>query len=195
MHLPTTDSARTHAGQTAAMAIEALYEEQSEAIFRLGLDLLRGDPEAAEDLVQETFLAAFQGWDGFRGNSKPSTWLYTIARRTAWRMRRLRAGEPRHLEAFDEVNCPAEHERCDENDPLAALIAEEEERRLHEALDALPARYRLPVSLKELGGLSVSDVAETLDLCEGTVKSRLHRGRDRLAVLLEPTDQLVHEAA
>ena len=174
-------------------AIEALYEQQSDVIFHLGLDLLGGDPEAARDLVQETFLAAFRAWGDFHGDARASTWLYTIARRTAWRMRRLRAGQPRHMERFVEDSYSTQPER-EQDDPLAELIAEEESRRLHEALQALPAHYRLAVSLKELGGYSVAEVADALHLCEGTVKSRLHRGRNRLAGILAARD-LADEAA
>lgn len=183
----------TCASRPAIAAIEALYEEQSDAIFRLGLDLLGGDPEAARDLVQETFLAALRGWENFHGDARASTWLYTIARRTAWRMRRLRAGQPRHMERFVDDSCPIEPGR-DRTDPLAALIAEEEIRRLHHALETLPAHYRLAVSLKELGGYSVAEVADALHLCEGTVKSRLHRGRNRLAGILA-SPELADEAA
>lgn len=188
-----TEAKRSLPSAAASVAIEALYEQQSDAIFHLGLDLLGGDPEAARDLVQETFLAAFQGWESFQGNAKASTWLHTIARRTAWRMRRLRAGEPRHMERLVEDSCPA-GTGTDHDDPLATLIAEEESRRLRAALEALPVRYRLAVSLKELGGYSVSEVADALHLCEGTVKSRLHRGRNRLAGMLA-TPELTDEAA
>lgn len=189
------DADTAYPSRPADVAIEELYEEQSEAIFHLGLDLLGGDTEAARDLVQETFIAAFEAWERFEGRAKASTWLYTIARRTAWRMRRLRAGQPRHMEEFDEDAYPVETDQPNGDDPLAALIAEEEERRLHEALATLPIRYRLPVSLKELDGLSVADVADALHLNEGTVKSRLYRGRDRLAAILDPAREIATEAA
>lgn len=189
------DADTAYSSRPADVAIEELYEEQSEAIFHLGLDLLGGDTEAARDLVQETFIAAFEAWERFEGRAKASTWLYTIARRTAWRMRRLRAGQPRHMEEFVEDAYPVETDQPNGDDPLAALIAEEGERRLHEALAALPIQYRLPVSLKELDGLSVADVADALHLNEGTVKSRLHRGRDRLAVMLDPAREVAPEAA
>lgn len=179
------DSRETNPADGGALA--ALYEEQAEALYRMGLSMLGGNGTDAEDFVQETFLQACEAWGGFEGNSKPSTWLYTIARRTGYRMRRRRAGQPRHTEAFDEELHDVETE-SEADDPLAALIAQEEETRLYEALDALPIRYRLPVSLKELGNLHVSDVADFLHLHEGTVKSRLHRGRGRLAEALASGD-------
>ncbi|MGD8495444.1 MAG: sigma-70 family RNA polymerase sigma factor [Gemmatimonadales bacterium] len=179
--------AATTASMSADQAIPALYADQQDMIFQLGLHMLGGNSEDAWDLVQETFLRAYEAWESFEGRAQPSTWLYTIARRTALRMRRRRAGQPAHMEPLSEELCA-----CSvfdgpgaETDPLDALIAEEEQQRLHEALAMLPTRYRLPVSLKELGGLSVEDVADVLELKQGTVKSRLHRGRNVLANLLE----------
>ena len=174
---------------SADQAIPELYEDQQHAIFQLGLHMLGGNPDDAHDLVQETFLRAYEAWDGFEGRAQPSTWLYTIARRTALRMRRLRAGQPAQMEPLIEELCTSEILDLDAaRDPLEALIAEEEQDRLREALAALPIRYRLPVSLKELGGMSVEDVAEVLRINKGTVKSRLHRGRNRLADLMEQPD-------
>jgi len=187
----------TSSGNAASAAgdgtLAALYEEKADAIYRMGLSMLGGNDADAEDFVQETFLKACEAWDGFRGNSKPSTWLYTIARRTGYRMRRRRAGQPRHTEAFDEErhDFPTDGEA---DDPLALLIAAEEGARLHVAVSTLPIRYRLPVSLKELGGLPVADVADVLHLSEGTVKSRLHRGRGRLVEALGKSDPGVEQA-
>jgi RNA polymerase sigma-70 factor (ECF subfamily) len=180
-------AAGTTASMSADQAIPALYADQQAAIFQLGLHMLGGNAEDARDLVQETFLRAYEAWDGFEGRARASTWLYTIARRTALRMRRRRAGQPAHMEPLSEDLCTTSvfDSGHDEPDPLETLIAREEQERLHEALEALPIRYRLPVSLKELGGMSVEDVAAVLRLNQGTVKSRLHRGRNRLADLLE----------
>lgn len=164
-------------------ALAALYQEQADTLYRMGLRMLGGNRADAEDFVQETFLAACEAWGGFLGHAKPSTWLHTIARRTGYRMRRRRAGQPRHTETFDEERHNVEPESA-ADDPLGALLAREEEARLHDALAALPIRYRLPLSLKELGGLQVADVADVLHVNEGTVKSRLHRGRHRLAAAL-----------
>lgn len=179
-------TAPSTASMSADQAIPVLYEDQQAAILQLGLHMLGGNTEDARDLVQETFLRAYEGWDNFEGRSQPSTWLYTIARRTALRMRRRRAGQPARMEPLEEELCAADVlEGATTVDPLDALIAEEEQRRLLEALEELPIRYRLPVSLKELGGMSVEDVAALLQINMGTVKSRLHRGRNVLAGLLE----------
>lgn len=181
--------ARPLASRPAEEAIPILYDEERDRIFRLGLRML-DDPEDAEDLVQETFLLAFTGWDGFEGNSRPSTWLFTIARRAALRMRHRRSGRPRREESFiDEAVSPELAIGESPEDPLEELIHEEESRRLHAALARLPTRYRLPVALKAIDGHSVADVAEMLHVCEGTVKSRLYRGRHELAGLLGCLDR------
>lgn len=171
-------------------AIPELYDRYHAQIRRLGLHLLDGNAADAEDLVQETFLRAYQAWDGFEGRSKPSTWLYTIAWRTAARMRRRRSGEPRPADVertADRIAAPGPFGA----DPLESLIVEEEGRRLHHALEHLPIRYRLPVSLKELGGLSVEEIGGVLHLSDGTVKSRLHRGRAALSDMLGPREEHV----
>lgn len=165
-------------------AIPELYVRYHEQLRRLGLGLLGGNGADAEDLVQETFLRAYEAWDGFEGRSEPSTWLYTIAWRTAARMRRRRSGEPRPADMVhpsEGIAAPAP----DGADPLESLIHEEEERRVHDALERLPIRYRLPISLKEIGGLSVEEIGAVLQLSDGTVKSRLHRGRAALSGLLD----------
>jgi len=185
----TVLAAPSTAPTSADRAIPELYLDQQDTIFQLGLHMLGGNEEDARDLVQETFMRAYTAWDGFEGRAQPSTWLYTIARRTALRMRRRRAGQPARMEPLAEELCASDVIDVDAaTDPLDALIAEEEQERLREALEALPLRYRLPVSLKELGGMSVEDVAELLKLNKGTVKSRLHRGRNALADLMTQPD-------
>lgn len=166
--------------QSAEKAIPILLAEHGDMIYAMGLQLC-GDPQAAEDLVQETFMRAFRNWDQFEGRSKPSTWLYTIASRTCTRMQRRRAGEPRSMEPITDL-IPARDAlpELSVSDPLSDVIQDELRETVREALRRLPIRYRLPLVLKEMGGFSVAEVGRIMHLTEGTVKSRLHRARLKL---------------
>jgi RNA polymerase sigma-70 factor (ECF subfamily) len=131
--------------------------------------------------VQETFLRALRGWDGFDGRSAPSTWLYTIASRACHRMERRRAGEPRRIQSLEQllpsgeptlVDVPAAGET-----PLEWVERRDVVRAVRRAIESLPLDFRLPVVLKEIEGLSVEEVASVLGVKPATVKTRLHRAR------------------
>jgi RNA polymerase sigma-70 factor (ECF subfamily) len=168
------------ASEPADSAIPRLLGMHGGQIYGLGLRLC-GSPEAAEDLVQETFLRAFRKWNQFEGRSSPSTWLYSIAARVCQRQHRLRSGEPRYLEplettASDREDVVLELASPDET-PLEQLERRETRELVERAVGALAPKFRLPLVLKDLMDLSISDVAQILGLKEATVKTRLHRAR------------------
>jgi RNA polymerase sigma-70 factor (ECF subfamily) len=149
-------------------------------IYGLGLRMC-GDPDEAQDLVQDVFLQAFRKWDQFEGRSSPSTWLYTIAARVCQRRHRLRAGEPRNLEPLTAL-LPSGDEGVldlpsDGDTPQEILERKETRDAVQRALTELPPKFRLPLILKELMDLSITEIAEVLGLKEATVKTRLHRAR------------------
>ena len=170
----------------AAEAVSRLMEEHGGKIYGLGLRVCKG-PAEAEDLVQETFLRAFRHWDQFQGRSEPSSWLYTIATRLCRRMHRKRSGEPDHLESLTEllpsaeeaVPAPPEH-----SDPLDQQLRRETRERVQEGLAALPLDFRMPLVLKDIAELSISQIAEILGIKEATVKTRIHRARLKLRQVL-----------
>lgn len=170
-------------GRSADEAIPELLDLYGARLYALGRRLCRSTADA-EDLVQETFLAAYRAWDRFEGRAQPSTWLYTIAGRVCQRLHRKRAGEPEHvvsLEAllpFDEGGIPAPDLEADS--PVGEQLRREGRERLETAIASLPLDVRLPLVLKEILGLPLATIAEVLDVAEGTVKSRLHRARLRL---------------
>ena len=176
-------------GDTAAF--NTLVNERSGEIFGL-LYRLTENREEARDLTQETFLRAFQSIASFRGESDLRTWIYRIAinqARNRWRWwRRRRRNVTVSLDATDE-----EHERPlaaqlrDERsvDPEQATLARERERLLTQALRSLARVYREVVVLRDIEGLSYEEVAATLEISIGTVKSRLSRGRNELRRRLE----------
>lgn len=150
-------------------------------IYGLGLRLC-GDPAQAEDLVQETFLAAYRGWEGFEGRSEPSTWLYTIARRLCQRLHRRQSGEPRTLETLDELLPGNDATVADPArfDPHDERLRHEVSETVDRALAELPLDFRLALVLVDIAELSLAEAAAVLAVPINTVKTRVHRARLRL---------------
>ena len=177
-------------------ALERLMDEEGGRMYGLGMKLC-GSSEEAEDLVQETFLQAFRKWDQFEGRSAPSSWLYTIAARICQRRNRLRSGEPTKVQSLSEL--------LPSGQPMVAEIPSSVESQLDEqlrrearervalALANLPIHLRLPLLLKDITELSLSQIADILGLKEATVKTRVHRAR--LALRKELADSLPQREA
>jgi len=150
---------------------EAAFSEVFEAfrgkVLSLGLHLT-GSAADAEDAAQEVFLAVFRDLPKFRGESRLSTWIYRIAVRVAFR---VKAKHPRTapLDLDPVVETP---------DPA---LQRERSRQLAAALARLSAEHRTVLALFSLDGLSHREIAETLGIPEGTVWSRLHLARKKLA--------------
>lgn len=168
-----------HGARAAEAAVSQLLREHGDRIYRMGLRVC-GNTADAEDLVQETFINAYRGWGGFRGDAKPSTWLYTIASRACQRMQRRRSGEPGVIESFEDLLPDAERGIpivSDAEDPLETIAREELGTKVRQAVAGLPTHFRIPFVLREMGELPIAEIAEILDLKEATVKTRLHRAR------------------
>jgi RNA polymerase sigma-70 factor (ECF subfamily) len=175
-----------------AAAFETLVNERSGEIYGL-LYRLTENVEEARDLTQETFLRAFQSVKHFRGESDLRTWIYRIAinqARNRWRWWRRR-----RREATVSIDAPeigggrlglvetlkAKTTRDPEQDALLS----ERERALKKALGSLRHVYREAVILRDIEGFAYEEIAATLDISVGTVKSRLARGRQELRRKLE----------
>lgn len=143
------------------------------------LGRLTGCPERARDLAQDTFLRLYQRSARYEERGQCKALLYRIAtnlvRSEQRRERRFRLLAPL-------LGRPAET-APDDGDPL---LAREARSQVGRALSALPLRYRVPLVLHEIEGWSYADVARQLGCREGTVKSRVHRGRQRLKEMLAP---------
>ena len=150
---------------------EDVFAAHRGQVFSLSFGLT-GDRADAEDATQETFLAVLRALPGFRGECRISTWVYRIAIRSALR---VRARRPRTESLEFE---PAGESR----DP--ALVSERA-RQVRKALARLTADHRAVLALFSLDGLSHREIAETLGIPEGTVWSRLHLARKKLAAELK----------
>ncbi len=136
------------------------------------------DHDLAQDLVQETYVKAFEAWRAGRKPRRVEPWLATIclnAGRSYWR----RASTKREtmLEDIDS-------EAAGDEDVLSSATSSLRRRLVHEALWKLPEEQRVAITLMDLDGFSASEVARITKAPRGTVLSRVHRGRKRLARLL-----------
>lgn len=148
-------------------------------IYRLALKMLAHEQDA-EDVLQTTFLKAFQNIQGFEGRSSLSTWLYRIAANEALMLLRRKRPE----QSLDEE--PAESE---DNLPLPAqftdwcclpekeFVTTEAKAQLDRAIQKLPEKLRVVFILRDIEGLAIKQTGEILNLTETAVKTRLLRAR------------------
>lgn len=167
---------RVAAGDRRALGPVVLLHK--DAIYRYARTLCRSEA-AAEDVLQETFVAALRHAGTFRGEGSVRGWLFRIARNQAASHRRRRVGEPRHHESLDALGAEAGWGATDE--PWERLASRDA---LHKALAGLTEEDREVLLLRDLEGLSGAQTAEVLALSLAAMKSRLHRARLRLAAEL-----------
>jgi RNA polymerase sigma-70 factor, ECF subfamily len=173
-----------------AAAFEELVAERSGEIYGL-LFRLTENSEEARDLTQETFLRAFQSIDRFRGEADLRTWIYRIAinqARNRWRWwRRRRRDATVSLDAMQSHSgqtVMAMLAQSSDN-PEQQTLAHEREVVLRSALQRVGRPYREAVILRDIEGFTYEEIAATLGINVGTVKSRLARGRQELRQKLE----------
>jgi RNA polymerase sigma-70 factor (ECF subfamily) len=176
--------ARCAAGDEAACA--ELVSEHQRMVIQLAINLL-GDRDEALDLSQEVFLRVFRTIHHFRGQSSLRTWIYRIAVNQArnkhrfWR-RRHRADQvslDEHVAAHGELTSGGQA------GPDRVFAQKELAVKLQSALDKLPFDQRTAIVLREVDGLSYEEIAYSLGVAIGTVKSRLTRARQALRLDLQ----------
>jgi RNA polymerase sigma-70 factor (ECF subfamily) len=163
-------------------ACTVLVSDHYRMVFQLALHLL-GDYEDARDLTQDVFLQVFRTIDRFRGQSALRTWIYRIVinqarNRQRWWRRRRRSDQvslEMHLEQHGEdILADASGE------PDQVLGRKKLAEQVWHALDRLPFDQRTAIVLREIDGLSYEEIAFSLGIAIGTVKSRLTRAREAL---------------
>ena len=160
-------------------AFEELVIAYQHRIFGVAVRML-GSAAEAQDVAQEVFLRAHRALGGFRGDSKLSTWLYTIASRLC--LTRLGAGERRLRHDGEERLARLADTQAD---PAQDAERSELQAAIHRAIGELAEERRMVVVLRDIEGLSYEEIATALDLELGTVRSRLHRARQDLKDKLE----------
>ena len=170
---------RCAAGDEVACA--DLVAEHQRMVVQLAMNLL-GDRDEALDLSQEVFLRVFRTIHGFRGQSSLRTWIYRIAvnqarnRHRFWR-RRHRADQ---VSLDQHISTHGDFLAAGGDTPDRVLAQKELAARIERALGELPFDQRTAIVLREVDGLSYEEIAFSLGVAVGTVKSRLTRARQTL---------------
>ena len=163
--------------QFAAQALEYMP-----ALYSAALRMTR-NPADAEDLVQETYLRAYRGFNSFSEGTNLRAWLYRILTNTYINSYRARQRRPEERQLDDVEDLYLYRRIGAVEEALAARSAEDElmdlftDDEVKAALDSLPEAFRLAVYFADVEGFSYKEIAEILDIPIGTVMSRLHRGR------------------
>lgn len=171
-------------------AFELLVLKYQKKLMRLLGRLIR-DPSEIEDIAQETFIKAYRALPSFRGESAFYTWLYRIGINTAKNyMVSMGRRPPTISELESNQNPDSSMDLTDlvvdistpENELMAKQVAET----INNAVAGLPEELRTAITLRELDGLSYEEIAEIMGCPIGTVRSRIFRARDAIALKLRP---------
>jgi RNA polymerase sigma-70 factor (ECF subfamily) len=164
-------------------SLRKLVRQHYDRLFRAAR-FMCGDVTAAEDLVQDTFLAAAASLKNFEGRSSTYTWLYGILlnKFRHWLRRKDAAVASLHLPGAEDGGAAPE-EFLPSRDPGPEQLAERQEltRIVRDVVDGLSADHRSVVTLRFVEGMSYEEIAAALDCPIGTVKSRIHYALLRIA--------------
>lgn len=176
--------------QGSAVAFREVMRRYNRRLFRTARSILRDDTEA-EDVVQETYVRAFQWLAGFRGEASLATWLTRITLNEAFgRLRRRRITvDLKEIESA-QVEMTGAHILMfpgtqPNSNPEDAAGAREIRQLLSQAIDELPEAFRVVLVMRDVDGMSIEETADVLGIRSETVRTRLHRARERLRVGLE----------
>ena len=169
-------------------AFELLVEKYQRKLARLLSRFIR-DPAEVEDVTQEAFIKAYRALPAFRGDSAFYTWLYRIGINTAknylMAMGR-RAPTSTEVEAEEAEGFEEGEQLRDINTPESVLLSNEIARTVNSTIEKLPEELRTAIQLREIEGMSYEDIAKVMDCPIGTVRSRIFRAREAIAVELRP---------
>jgi RNA polymerase sigma-70 factor, ECF subfamily len=163
------------------VAIEQLIHLYENGIYRLALSVV-DDPAEANDITQETLIAALGALESYQDSGTFKTWLYTIALNLS-RSRLRKQKTLGRLRSTIQTIFLVQSQKPPS--PEDFVIRNEKEVALWNALEKLNEKHRLPIILRYYHNLPLSEIAEILNINEGTVSSRLHVGRERVRHELE----------
>ena len=168
-------------------AFAQLVARWEEPMRRLG-ERMTGDPHRAEDIAQEAFARVYARRKDYQPSSKFSTWLWRITLNLCHDdlRRRVRKGEVAFDDDFSEPGPDLQIFASEEPSPDTALANQERHALVRSALQGLPESYRAVVVLKHYEGLKFREIADVLDIPEGTVKSRMAEAMNLLERRLAP---------
>lgn len=163
-------------------AFEQLISQHQKTVYNIAYRLT-GNHEDASDVAQEAFIRAYSSLADFRGDSSFATWLYRIVNNAC--LDELRKRKRQRLTYIDQTVSVDDGEISRQiadtaGGPEEALERVEIQRAVQESIDQLDYEYRIVLVMRDIQGYSYNEIAETLGLNLGTVKSRLNRARNAL---------------
>jgi RNA polymerase sigma-70 factor (ECF subfamily) len=165
-------------------AFEGLVKKYEKMIYSLALSKLGNNRENAQDLTQECFLRAYKMLHSYRVDAAFSTWIYRICQNLIYDFYRANKNKRTaevSLYIQDDGDEAAEREIADSSgEPSEIILREEKIRKIRELIQSLPDDLRDIIIMRDINNLSYGEIAESLDIEIGTVKSRLSRAREKL---------------
>lgn len=160
------------------LAQAEIVQKHERMVYNLALKLV-GNPDDAENVLQETFLKVLEALPSFRGGSTLSTWIYRIA--TNYALMHLRNKKRTFVPIDDLVAANSDsHEhlsKTEPSDPLKEVLNSELREHLKQAIDELPPKFKAVFILKDVEGFSLNEISTDLAMSLPAVKSNLHRAR------------------
>jgi len=166
-------------------AFTKLVRAHSSLVYRVALRML-GD-EDAQDASQEVWIRVWRNIGGFRGESAFSTWLYRITMNTCLSVRQREARRGEREYGGDEMPYLPEPPGGDA-DPEAAALGTERRQEIQAALSHVRAEHRAALVLRHMEGLSYAEIAQVLEIPDGTAKGWVSRGRAAMLIALAEED-------
>jgi len=167
-------------------AFEALVLANQKNVYNLALKMTRNEEDAL-DVSQEAFIKAYQQLANFRGESRFSVWLYRLTYNLSIDFIRKSKPDSNIISlSFEDDDSGAAHLEIPDlrNLPEDSAIRSETRKIITESIDNLPPKHREVLVMREITDMSYDDIAKTLHVSVGTVKSRLARARLKLAEIL-----------
>lgn len=159
-------------------AFKCLFETYKDKVFSFAVYSSGGDRSLAEDVTQQIFLKLFTAIRQFRGESEFTTWLYRLVVNACLDERRRR----RRLSPWETTEQTAAMNNVSDRKPQERQYARlEVAEAVRLAIGELKPKFRLPILLKYIEGLSYEEIADVMGCSKGTVASRLNRGHSQLA--------------
>ena len=168
------------------VALDQLVQEYQPQLFRLALSILddgsQNGSADAQEVTQDALLAALRSLDSYRAEAKLSTWLYSITVNLCRNHIRARQRRERVRNLFERLTTPIEDAP---SQPEDVIIRKQTDLGLFSIVQSLNEKHRLPVILRYYHDCSVAEIAQILDIPEGTVHSRLNTARKKVRNCLE----------
>ncbi len=177
---------RVQAGDKQAFGL--LVTKYQRKLARLVSRMVR-DPAEVEDIVQDSFIRAYKALPNFRNDSAFYTWLYRIGVNTAknWLVTHGRRAQLTSTTGGEDTENYDEPELLRNNEtPERLLMTKQIGETVNAVVEALPEDLRTALTLREIEGLSYEEIADVMDCPIGTVRSRIFRARDAIALKLRP---------